>query len=92
MRPTQHPSNTSVLRPPPGATHDECVSLPITRAAYSNGQAVVLSFWRPSEAERKAIADGALILFTCWGTTHPPVYIGVDGVGPGPDGEDGPRP
>lgn len=80
MRPTQHPSNTTVLHPPPGATHEECVPLPITRAAYPNGQLVVMSYWRPTEAERKAIADGALIEFQAWGHTHPPVYIGVDGV------------
>jgi hypothetical protein len=80
MRPTQHPSNTTILLPPPGATHEECVPLPITRAQYSNGQDVVLSYWQPSQAEREAIAAGALIQFHAWGVTHPPVYIGVEGV------------
>jgi hypothetical protein len=80
MRPTQHPSNTSVLLPPKGATHDECVPLPITRIRYANGQDCVESYWRPSEAERKAIAEGALVRFNAWGTTHPPVWIGVDGI------------
>jgi hypothetical protein len=80
MRPTQHPSNNTVLRPPPGATIEECTPLPITRRQYANGQDVVLSYWRPSDAERKAIAEGALIEFHAWGRTHPPVFIGVEGV------------
>lgn len=80
MRPTQHPSNNDLLRAPPGATVEECAPLAITRAAYPNGQKIVLSYWRPTEAERAAIAGGALIEFHAWGVTHPPVYIGVDGI------------
>jgi hypothetical protein len=80
MRPTQHPSNNDVLRAPPGVPIEECTPLAITRAEYPNGAPVVLSYWRPSEAERKAIAEGALVAFQAWGRTHPPVYIGVDGV------------
>lgn len=38
MRPTQHPSNNDVLRPPVGATHDECVPLAITRARCETKQ------------------------------------------------------
>lgn len=40
----------------------------------------VESYWCPSDAERKAIAGGALVRFNAWGQTHPPVWIGVDGV------------
>lgn len=80
MRPTQHPSNNDVLRAPPGVPIEECTPLAITRAQYPDGQPVVQSFWRPTDAERAAIAGGALILFQCWGRTHPPMYLGVDGV------------
>lgn len=80
MRPTQHPSNNAVLRAPPGANIQECTPLAITRVTYGNGQECVESYWRLSEAERKAIAEGALVRFNCWGRTHPPVWIGVDGV------------
>ena len=80
MRPTQHPSNNGVLRAPSGATVDECRALAITRLRYENGQDVVCSFWQPSDAERAAIAAGALIQFTAWGVTHPPVWVGVDGI------------
>lgn len=80
MRPTQHPSNNAVLRPPEGATNEECRPLAITRVQYPNGMAGVESFWEPSEAERAAIAAGAKVRFSSWGNTHPPVWIGVDGV------------
>ena len=79
MRPTQHQSNNDVLRAPPGVPIEECTPLAITRGQYPDGLQVVRSYWRPSEAERAAIADGALIQFQCWGQTHPPVYIGVSG-------------
>jgi hypothetical protein len=80
MRPTQHPSNNAVLRPPAGATNEECRPLAITRFEYEGGTPAVASFWEPTDAERAAIAAGAKVMFTCWGHTHPPVYIGVDGV------------
>jgi hypothetical protein len=84
MRQTQHPSNNDVLGAPPGVAHDQCSALAITRAVYADGTAVVLSYWEPTEEERKAIAAGAKVCFSCWGQTHPPVWIGVDGVGEAP--------
>jgi hypothetical protein len=80
MRPTQHPGNNDVLLPPPGATAEECASLAITRVQYDNGVPGVWSFWRPSDAERAAIAAGALVRLAAIGRTHPPVAMHVDGV------------
>lgn len=84
MRPTQHPSNNDVLRAPPGVAHADCKPLAITRVVYDNGPAGLMpgvwSYWEPSPEERAAIAAGAKVRFSCWGTTHPPVSIGVDGV------------
>lgn len=80
MRPTQHPSNNAVLAAPPGIGIEQCVPLAITRAQYPDGMPVVISYWQPSQSEREAIAAGALVAFQCWGNTHPPVFIGVDGV------------
>ena len=80
MRPTQHPSNNAILRAPEGVNVEQCRPLAITRAQYPDGMDVVMSYWEPTAEERKAIAEGALIAFQCWGRTHPPVYIGVDGV------------
>lgn len=81
MRPTQHPSNNDVLGAPPGVSHDECQALPITRVFYHDiGVPAVVSFWQPSPAERQAIAAGALVQLSCWGETHPPIALSVDGV------------
>lgn len=80
MRPTQHPSNNDVLGAPAGVRIDECKALPITRVRYTNGMTGVQSYWRPSEAEKQAIAAGAAVRFSSWGNTHPPVHIGVDGI------------
>lgn len=80
MRPTQHHSNNDVLRSPPGVSVDECRPLAITRVQYTNGIPGVWSYWEPSEAERKAIAAGALVRISAWGVTHPPIAVGVDGI------------
>ena len=80
MRPTQHPSNNDVLRSPPGMTVEECRPLAITRVQYSDGTPAVWSFWQPSQAERDAIAAGAVVRFEALGHTHPPVSLAVDGV------------
>ena len=81
MNHTQHPSNNAVLHPPPGVSNEECRPLAITRIIFEPTRMDgVRSYWRPTEAERRAIADGALVMFQCWGRTHPPVWLGVDGV------------
>lgn len=80
MHPTQHPSNNDVLRAPPGQTVEQCRPLAITRAKYEDGTPVVQSFWRPSDAERAALAAGASVCLQIVGLTHPPLWVGVDGV------------
>ena len=82
MQPTQHPSNNDVLRPPPGVSNDECRPLAITRVIYepSNLQAVV-SYWKPSADELRLLNEGRAVYMSCWGQTHPPIAIGVDGDG-----------
>lgn len=82
MNPTQHPSNNDVLRAPPGATIDECRALAITRVVYDPGATPgVISYWRPSPEELKLLNEGRPVYLSCWGYTHPPVAIGVDGDG-----------
>jgi hypothetical protein len=80
MRSTQHPSNNDVLRAPGGSTVDECRPLAVTRVHYPDGTRGVWSFWRPTDAERAAIAEGALIQLCAIGSTHPPIAVMVDGV------------
>lgn len=79
MNPIQHKSNNDVLAAPPGVPIEECAPLAITRVRFSNGMPAVWSFWQPTEAERKAIAAGAPVRMSCWGRTHPPIALHVDG-------------
>ncbi|MHB1123713.1 MAG: hypothetical protein ACYC0T_13455 [Ramlibacter sp.] len=52
----------------------------MTRIQWDDGTHGCISFWRPSAAERAAIAAGALVQLTVQGRTHAPVLIGVDGM------------
>lgn len=79
MKPMQHETTNQFLLAPPGDA--ECIDLPITRVIDAQGQHTVVSFWRPSDAEREAIARGAPIQLTCFAETHAPIWVGVDGVG-----------
>jgi hypothetical protein len=80
VRPTQHPSNNDVLRAPPSMGVEQCRPLAITRVKYSDGMPGVWSYWEPTDAERAAIAAGALVRVSALGLTHPPIHIGVDGI------------
>jgi hypothetical protein len=82
MRPTQHASSNDVLHAPPGSKVEECRPLYITRVVFSDGVPAVRSYWEPTEAERAAIALGALVFISAIGYTHPPVALGVDGIEP----------
>lgn len=81
MTPTQHRSNNDVLRPPPGATREECRPLAITRVIYEGMGPGVISYWKPSDAEIELLLKGAHVRLSAIGGTHPPVAIGVDGDG-----------
>jgi hypothetical protein len=61
---------------------DECRPLAITRVIYepSNLHAVV-SYWKPSAEELRLLNEGRAVYMSCWGATHPPIAIGVDGDG-----------
>jgi hypothetical protein len=85
MNPTRHPSNNSVLAPPPGVSAEECGALPITRVMFPNGMPAVWSYWQPTEAERAAIAAGAPVRLSCWGLTHPPIALHVSGAADDPE-------
>lgn len=78
---TQHPSNNKVLGAPPGWDQKAmtCHALPVT-AIKQGDQVRMVSFWRPTESERAAIASGALVQLSIFSASHPPVHIGVEGV------------
>jgi hypothetical protein len=81
VRFTQHPSNNRVLGAPAGWDQQAlpCNALPVTFQSDETGPCFT-SFWQPSDAEKKAIADGALVKLSIFNSTHPPVWIGVEGV------------
>ena len=75
MRVTQHPSNTEVLSAPFGLTVEQCRPAPVTRIAYADGVQAVATYWRPSDFERAAIADGALVRVEVLGETMAPMIV-----------------
>ncbi|CAG4887899.1 hypothetical protein [Paraburkholderia saeva] len=79
MNRTQHPSNNAVLGAPAGWDQQElpCSALPITRVV-ADGVAHVVSFWRPTPDELKALAAGALVELWVVGHTMPPVALAVE--------------
>jgi hypothetical protein len=54
----------------------EYLPLPVLRS----GDGKVLSRWTPTEAERKAIAEGADVLLICWTFNRPlqPLWVGIN--------------
>ena len=82
MTPTQHPSNNDVPGARPGVAIDDCRALPITRVIFHpSGRAGVMSYWQPSPEELALPNAGKAVYLSCWGNTHPPVILGVDGDG-----------
>jgi hypothetical protein len=75
----QHPSNNAVLGAPKGWDQAElpCGALPITRVV-DGGVNHVVSFWRPTADELKALASGALVELWVVGHTMPPVALAVE--------------
>lgn len=74
----QHPECNDVLRPPKGATSEECRPLPILRDAL-DGTPVVMSFWRPSAEELMMLQNGGGVVLVVHGHTHPPLFLTTTG-------------
>lgn len=81
MRAIQHTSSNDVLRPPQGATAEECHPLFITRARYEDGTPVVISFWQPTPEQLRLLNEGKPVWLCAIGMTHPPLALGVEGDG-----------
>jgi hypothetical protein len=79
MRPTQHPSNNRVLGAPAGWNQSElpCSALAITDMVV-DGVPHVVSFWRPSEDELKALNNGGTVGLWIVGQTMPPAALTVE--------------
>jgi len=70
-------ANSSLGAPTPeDAAAGTVYSLPIHRWRDLDGVPQVMSCWKLSESELKAVNEsGGLIWFNCWGMTHPPMVI-----------------
>lgn len=79
MRAIQHPSNNRVLGAPKNWDQDElpCAAIALTDTVIDGVQCVV-TYWRPSLEERKALIHGGDIRLAIVGNTMPPVSIGVE--------------
>lgn len=83
MKPIQHTSNNDVLGAPKGVPREECSALPITRVQYTNGVPAIVSYWQPTPEQLQLLAAGKPLWLSVWGSTMPPVSIGVEGDGRG---------
>ncbi len=79
MKKHQHRSNNAVLGAPPGTPIEQCEGLPITRAHYADGTEIVISYWMPDADELARLNAGKAVAISIWGTTHAPIWLGVDG-------------
>lgn len=88
MRPTQHKTNNAVL-----VGEGSVMPLPCTMVVYKHpvdpkqDQSGVVSYWTPTREEKLAILEGAPIVLSFIGQTHPPVRVGVEGVAQAGNGE-----
>lgn len=80
MKAHQHASTNGLLGKPSGVSESECGPLPITRVNFTNVK-VCFSFWRPSAEELALLNAGKSVRIGVWGTTQPPIDVGVDGDG-----------
>lgn len=81
MKLRQHSTNNDVLRPPSGATSEECVPLPITRARFPDGEVGFFSFWYPTPEELQRLNEGKGVRLLVLGVTTAPMAVEIDGDG-----------
>jgi hypothetical protein len=72
MKPRRTHASTRVFRLP-GGTEDS--DLWAEEARDAAGAPVVASVWEFTDAERRAVADGANVELVVWGTGTPPVAM-----------------
>lgn len=79
MESVKHPSCNHELGKPRDwdDSKGQCDSLPVTLEDI-NGIPYVSSFWKPSEAELKALNEGALVKLWIVGQGMPPVALSVE--------------
>lgn len=79
MKPITTPFTSGVFKLPGGTEEND---LPVEKTTDHDGAPCIRTTWEPTEAERKALAEGANIYLIVWGTGTPPVAVGVEGEEP----------
>ena len=76
MKPVKTPGCTSVLK------GEGCQDLPVRMELGADplGAPVMRSWWAPTAAERRALADGAAVCIDVFSAAHPPIVVGVESV------------
>ncbi|MCK1543356.1 hypothetical protein IVB12_15680 [Bradyrhizobium sp. 179] len=64
------------------ARDGECVGLPAQISILPNGMKMFTSVWKPTDAERRAIAEGANIGISCFGVQVPIMLSATEIDGP----------
>lgn len=69
-------SNHVLVGTPEDRAAGTVIDLPIHRHQDLDGNQHVMSCWRLTPEELEEVKKTGKIWFQCWGTTHPPIYIG----------------
>lgn len=73
----KHPQCNYNFGPPKGVSGNDCGTLPVKQWQDPDFGQAYTSFWRPSEAELKALNDGGSIALTIYGPGHPMLSMQV---------------
>jgi hypothetical protein len=65
------------LGKPSDMSDEECKPLHVRRCTDESGYAIMQSAWFPSPDELKRMQEGAPVIFTVYGTVHPPIWLDV---------------
>ncbi len=76
MHPIDFPESNKVLTAPTGK-EGEVNDLPVCETFDSNGDAMVVSVWEPTDEEIEALILHRKLYFMCWGHTHPPITLSL---------------
>lgn len=72
MKAIEFEGQNQQMMPPSGWQRGTCGQLPIFRH-----DGVMVSVWKPDEADLKALADGAHVLLHIWSDVLPPVAVTI---------------
>jgi hypothetical protein len=69
--------NTELQAPREWTGPNACEPLPVC-VGKNDSFKTFTSFWRPTKEEIDALSEGAMVILTVVGDSHPPVQLGVD--------------